>query len=263
MPRPHGTPCWLDLGVNDVATSSAFFTQLFGWTLEDQAPQPGHYALIRSGDALVGGFMDMGGHTDPDGAPIPSAVHLYLAVDDIDAAYAKALALGGTGVIAPSDADALGRFAWLLDPTGATIQLWQAGSLEGFDTPGTAGTPVWYELMTQDYDAAVAFYRDAFGFDIVPMAGAEEGDMRYATNGAGDGASSGICDASSFLPTEVGSFWRVYFAVDDCDAAAGRARELGGTVVDGPFDSPFGKLATVASPEGAQFQIIDQSRRVA
>ena len=35
-----------------------------------------------------------------------------------------------------------------------------------------------------------------------------------------------------------------------------KLKELGGTVLDGPEDSPFGRLATVQDPQGASFQII-------
>ncbi len=33
------------------------------------------------------------------------------------------------------------------------------------------------------------------------------------------------------------------------------SRAKGGQVLDGPADSPFGRFATVADPQGAQFQI--------
>ena len=37
------------------------------------------------------------------------------------------------------------------------------------------------------------------------------------------------------------------------------ARELGGRVLDGPMDSPFGRFATIADPSGGILQIIDTS----
>ena len=48
----------------------------------------------------------------------------------------------------------------------------------------------------------------------------------------------------------------MYFGVEDVDAALSTVTRLGGTVLDGPMDSPFGRLATVADPQGASFQII-------
>ena len=49
------------------------------------------------------------------------------------------------------------------------------------------------------------------------------------------------------------------FAVDDADAAAAKATELGGTVVVPPFDAPWStatyaiRLTVIADPQGATF----------
>ena len=48
--------------------------------------------------------------------------------------------------------------------------------------------------------------------------------------------------------------WNTYVAVDDADAAARRAQELGGAVVMGPMDvGEAGRMAAIADPEGALF----------
>jgi predicted enzyme related to lactoylglutathione lyase len=47
-----------------------------------------------------------------------------------------------------------------------------------------------------------------------------------------------------------------YFAVDDCDKAAEKAAELGGSVAQGPFDSPYGRIAVLADPSGASFSVM-------
>ena len=58
-------------------------------------------------------------------------------------------------------------------------------------------------------------------------------------------------------PAEVGSdtpaHWSVTFAVDDAEATAARARELGGEVVAGPFDAPWTRMAVIKDPQGATF----------
>ena len=41
-----------------------------------------------------------------------------------------------------------------------------------------------------------------------------------------------------------------------------RIEEHGGTVLDGPSNSPFGRVATIADPEGATFQISAMSEAV-
>ena len=47
--------------------------------------------------------------------------------------------------------------------------------------------------------------------------------------------------------------WSVTFGVDDADATAAKAAELGGTVVVSPFDAPWVRMAVVADPQGATF----------
>ena len=47
--------------------------------------------------------------------------------------------------------------------------------------------------------------------------------------------------------------WSVTFAVDDADATAAKALELGGEVVAGPFDAPWTRLAVIRDPQGATF----------
>jgi len=45
----------------------------------------------------------------------------------------------------------------------------------------------------------------------------------------------------------------VTFAVDDADAIAEKADELGGNVVVPPFDAPWVRMTVVSDPQGATF----------
>ena len=55
------------------------------------------------------------------------------------------------------------------------------------------------------------------------------------------------------VPDEVPPHWLVYFAVDDADATAEKAKELGGGVAFGPMDIPVGRFAVLTDPHGAVF----------
>jgi predicted enzyme related to lactoylglutathione lyase len=50
--------------------------------------------------------------------------------------------------------------------------------------------------------------------------------------------------------------WNVYFDVEDADATAALAVELGGSIVDAPEDTPYGRLATLADPTGTRFKLV-------
>ena len=54
----------------------------------------------------------------------------------------------------------------------------------------------------------------------------------------------------------VPNHWHVYFAVEDADATAGKATELGGSVMVAPFDTPVGRIAILTDPQGAVFSVL-------
>ena len=224
----EGQPCWIDYVCQDFDGMKRFYEELFGWEIVDQGPDFGHYHIARKDGVDVAGFMramNMDGTPEPS---MPTAWSTYLNTKNIDHTFKKAV---------------------VVDPTVAPIGMWQADEFTGFETPLVPGTPVWFELMTTNYDAACEFYVDAFDFELIEMEGQ---DIKYATNGGNEKAVAGICDASQWVSN---SYWRTYFNVADVDAATAKIVELGGKVLDGPEDSAFGRIATVADPEGATFQL--------
>jgi uncharacterized protein len=247
----NGSPVWIDLNCQNVDAAQRFYTHLFGWSFTPPEESMGGYQLIMRGDETVGGMMRS---TKPDGSPdaIPAAWTVYLHVDDIEATIAAATSASATVLSAPMQAGAMGTPAVLVDPGGAVIGLWQPDSFEGFRVTGSIGTAVWFECMATDFGAALPFYRDVLDWDIAFMDDSGQSPT-YVTHGAGDAAVAGLCDAAQWFDTPL---WRTYFAVEDTDAAVGRVQDGGGRLLDGPVDSPFGRLATVADPEGATFQLI-------
>jgi uncharacterized protein len=58
-----------------------------------------------------------------------------------------------------------------------------------------------------------------------------------------------IADDRPDLPAR----WSVTFAVDDADATAAKAAELGGKVAVPPFDAPWVRMTVLVDPQGASF----------
>ncbi|HEU0335830.1 MAG TPA: VOC family protein [Gaiellaceae bacterium] len=239
-----GAPCWLDLLSSDPARSRAFYTQLFGWSVQEFGPEYQGYTLFSKDGHAVGGCMEAE----------PGAWGVYLASPDARATAAAATAHGGAVVFEPMDIFDNGTMAVVSDPGGATIGVWQAGTEQGFGVLGEPDTPGWFELFARDYGASVAFYRDVFGWDT-HVAG-DTADFRYTTLGEGDDARAGIMDATAFLPDGVPAHWSVYFRVDDADAALASTVELGGSVLRPAEDTPYGRLAQAADPLGTSFKLI-------
>ena len=52
---------------------------------------------------------------------------------------------------------------------------------------------------------------------------------------------------------DIPAHWSVTFAVDDADATAAKATELGGKVVVPPFDAPWVRMTVITDPQGATF----------
>ena len=247
--RPAGAPCWIDLLTSDTARAESFYGQLFGWSATAASEeQYGGYVTYTLGDREVAGGM----RNDPSSGQ-PDGWTVYLASEDTAATVASAGQHGGSVYLDTMPVPEVGVMAVVGDPGGAGVGVWQAQPFEGFAVLGEPGTPAWFELHTRAYDAAVAFYRDVFGWDTHVMS--DEPTFRYTTLGKDDEAAAGIMDASGW-PEDVPSMWHVYFAVEDCDAACAKATELGGSVVNPPEDTPYGRLATVTDPMGATFKLM-------
>jgi uncharacterized protein len=246
---PIGAPIWIDLFTSDPDKSRAFYGELLGWTAEEPNPEFGGYFNFSKGDSLVAGGMRNDGE-----AGVPDMWNVYLAVENAEATVAAATAHGG-GVIVPAmQLLELGSMAVVTDVGGASIGMWQPGTHTGIGVFGEPGSPAWFELHSRDYAASVQFYKDVFGWDAKTMSDTPE--FRYTTLGEGDDAKAGIMDSSGFLPEGVPAHWAVYLRVADTDAAAKTAVELGGSLIMPAEDTPYGRIAMVADPTGAQFRLV-------
>jgi predicted enzyme related to lactoylglutathione lyase len=258
MPIP-GEPVWLELQTTDLEKAHAFYGALLGWEFADSGADFGHYNMVSKDGKIVAGAMAI----DPAMmAGVPDNFSVYLSVADPDATAEAVTRAGGHVLLAPMKVGESGAMAFFADATGAPVGAWRGDDMDGIQAMTKPGTPCWFELMTNNYDAAVAFYKEAFGWDAHPM-GPQGGEWQYTTLGEGAGAKAGICDARAFIPPEGQSFWRSYLGVEDCDSAVETLKSLGGRLLDGPADSPFGRVATVTDDQGAMFQMLQELPRSA
>ncbi|NEP13284.1 MAG: VOC family protein [Symploca sp. SIO2C1] len=117
------------------------------------------------------------------------------------------------------------------------------------------GTFGWCELMTTDTEAAKSFYGELLGWTLKDMS--MEGTS-YTTISAGDEEIGGIMSVSA--PAVQGNpppHWGVYVTVEDVDASAKKAEELGATILVSPMDIPdVGRFSVIQDPQGAVLSII-------
>lgn len=260
---PHGSLCWADLMPADQDRAIAFYSGLFGWTIEKGGEQLAGYAQAHLGvptqaSAVAGIFAPMGG-------PPPPAWMIYLATADIDATLASASEHGGTVVLPAHDVPGSGRFAIVTEPHGAVFGLWQATGHTGFGTFGVPGAFCWAEFYSPDAAATGAFFSAILGLEAQPMDGPPGFiylQMAVPTNPEGRRIQFGVMQfgEGTSLPADMPPMASGYVAVDDVDAHIERAIELGGTLTMPAMDSGFGRMATITDTEGASLMLIDMAK---
>ena len=122
----------------------------------------------------------------------------------------------------------------------------------GERTSYTPGTFCWVDLVVEDQNAAKAFYSGLFGWDY------DDDGTPYSVaqlDGKAVAAIAPLPDPS--MPPH----WNCYVSVEDAEAAAGRAAELGATVVMPAGDAgDSGRLAVFQDPQGAILSVWEPGR---
>jgi uncharacterized protein len=116
----------------------------------------------------------------------------------------------------------------------------------------TPGAFSWCELMTSDPEAAMKYYSQLFGWEMLPF---PMPDFEYNVVRNGEAMIGGIMPIPKDAPMPPN--WGCYVTVTDCDATVKKAQELGGTVCMGPQDIPdVGRMAVIQDPQGAVLSVI-------
>jgi predicted enzyme related to lactoylglutathione lyase len=247
---PTGTPCWVDLGVDDVAKATAFYGSLFGWDIQELPPEAGGYSMCMLGGRAAAGIGPK------MNAEMPTFWTTYIASDDADATAAKVTAAGGQVMMEPFDVMDVGRMFIAADPGGAMFGVWEARTHTGIRLANEPGSLIWSENMSRHFEANEAFYGAVFGYQFGDI-GAE--GMQYATLDLDGRPVGGIGAIGADQPADLPASWSTYFGVADTDAAVARVTELGGSVVAPAWDSPYGRMAVVSDDQGAVFSVMSVS----
>ena len=247
-----GVFCWVELGAADQQAAKEFYSELFGWGVNDLPMGPdSFYSMMQLHGKDVAALHQLS--QEQLGQGIPPHWLLYVAVESADEAAKAILSAGGKTLMDPFDVFDAGRMAVAQDPAGATFGIWQARNHIGAQINNEANTLCWGELATRDTTAASDFYSKVFGWkskigNAAPMV--------YTEFSLGDQPFGGMYT----IPAEMADAppnWAPYFAVDDCDAKAEKAQSLGANIIMPPHDIPnTGRFAMVADPQGAIFLII-------
>jgi uncharacterized protein len=265
-----GVPCAVDTSQPDPGAAVDFYRGLFGWEFEDVMPPDSEaryfVARLRGRDVAAVGSI-------PDGAPQAAMWRTYIWVDSADETASKVRDAGGRVLAEPLDVEPeAGRTAVFTDPEGAEFRVWQAKDNKGAQLVNEPGSLNLNGLNTRDVAAAKSFYGSVFGWRTITLNGGFE---MWTLPGFGDflerdnphlRTQMAEADAPEGFEDVVGSInpipddqpgtpphWSVTFAVNDADAAAAKATELGGKVIAPPFDAPWVRMTVIGDPQGAAF----------
>lgn len=252
MGLAHGVIGWADVAVPNTEAGAAFYSTLFGWDAVDgDGGESMPYMMFTKDGKLVAG---MGPISEEDASMgQKSTWSTYVIVDDVDAVYEKAVALGATPVMPVMDIFDAGRMVFMVDPVGAMVGFWQSGTHDGAQVFNVPNTMTWNDLATRDVEAAKEFYAALLGWEATEL----DMDGSPYTMFSNDGRSNGgVWDASDTLGDDAPSHWMTWFLVDDVSATAATVIELGGTVAREPNETGGLISSVVRDPSGAAFGII-------
>jgi predicted enzyme related to lactoylglutathione lyase len=253
--NPTGSFCWFELATSNQSAAKAFYTSLFGWTVDDSPMGPDeYYSMFKLGGQDAGAGYTL--RADQRQHGVPPHWMVYVAVTDADAAAARARSLGATELAAAFDVMEHGRMAVLQDPQGATFCVWQSKQHTGVGVKGVVGSVSWCELSTPNQAAGGKFYEDLFGWKMVTgrnMTPAKPGDYYHIVNG--NDMIGGVAPPEQ-RDANAPPHWLIYFEVGNCAATTAKAKSAGATVYLDSMDvGENGIVSVIADSQGAAFGI--------
>jgi uncharacterized protein len=114
-----------------------------------------------------------------------------------------------------------------------------------------AGVPCWIDTAQPDAEAAAAFYRDLFGWELEDQMPAGARGHYFMASLRGRVVAAVGSEPQDAAPTPA---WNTYIAVDSADRTAAKVEEAGGRVLTEPFEIlDSGRAGVFRDPSGAVF----------
>lgn len=260
VPVHHGMFCWFEHHSDSPERAVEFWTALVGGehaavplpcgsTMHLMNAGPHHRWSLRALAGCPAPLIARGPHWLP-----------FVAVDDTDAAYARALSHGATGVTAPND-NGMGRGAVIVDPHGAALGLFTAapGATDGVNPHGH-GFMCWCELVTPDPKASAAFLAHVLGWTSTEQ---DMGDFTVTIASAGGHPVASLWKqcADDAHPWKRAR-WYPYVQVNEMDSAAAQAKALGATLPCDVMPIPgVGRWQPTYDPTGCETALLEPAQR--
>ena len=116
----------------------------------------------------------------------------------------------------------------------------------------------WFEIMTTDAAAAKEFYGKLFGWE---MRDQQMPDIVYTVLKAAGKDIGGLMPMPPNVPKGMPPSWGIYVTVEDVDASAKLAEELGAKIIVPMMDIPdVGRFCQIQDPQGATISMITYAK---
>jgi predicted enzyme related to lactoylglutathione lyase len=227
---------WHDLLTPDPLSAGKFYEKLFGWQIDYQ----GQYAVVRNGDKLIAGIlqMELPDGISRDGIWIPS-----VSVADVDTAVSLVKANDGKILKGPYDMYPRGRAVLISDPQKADLVLLSAKGGDPADVKAEIGDWLWDEIWSHDPDNIEKFYKSVLGYD--EMFSTDQYHV-FMHKGKWRAGIRQVQDSNENM------LWVPVVRVADPEATARLVPELGGVVLIAPDEAPRkGDTALISDNTGA------------
>ncbi|HXP69619.1 MAG TPA: VOC family protein [Candidatus Dormibacteraeota bacterium] len=240
--------------VSDSNRLIEFLGDVFGATEKFRAQRPGSSAIMHA-EVQIGDSMIEMADANENFPPRPAAQHIY--VDDVDAAYARALAKGAKSIQPPTDQEYGERGASIVDEFGNHWYI--ATPLKGETIPEGLRTVTPY-LALENTGRFIQFLKEAFGAQEKLVVPAPGGGTAHAKIAIGDS----ILEMSDAHGVYKPMPWGLHLYVPDTDAVYEQALRAGAKSLTAPADQPYGdRSAGVVDPFGNQWFIATHIKDVA
>jgi PhnB protein len=244
------------LVATDAPTLIQFAKDVFGAeeTMRAIGSAGGIHAEVRIGDSMVmmgGGAPDLAWR----GESRPTALHVY--VEDVDAAYARALRAGGISIQPPADHEYGERGASVKDAFG---NHWYIATAKGprHVAEGLHSVNVYMHPLRAE--PVISFLRRAFGAEDVQRYASPDGVVHHARVTIGTSVVEMGEAHGPYQPMPT----MFYLYVPNVDAAHARAVQAGATSLTAPADQAYGvRTAAVTDPFGNSWYLATQLRTTA
>jgi hypothetical protein len=237
---------WLDLITPNIAESSKFYTQVFGWTFKTYNFNGNNHAHIYNNGGLIGGMVEV------KKAQASTWIGSYpVSLEDLKSLRKGIESAGLKPALQLINVPERGRQVIFESPQGEEFALILEGELtKNLNNTESKNTWLGMELWSSDVKASESFYEKAFGVEVAEKEFDDKPYWVFSNN------ANTIAGMIKNPVKNQGSQWVPYMKGNDLNALVSSIEAANGTVLLKPrMDVRSGKVILAQDPNGAIFAI--------